>query len=63
MELNMEKKWYKSKTLWFNVIALLAVLLDDILKANIVTDPEVVALLVTVANVLLRFQTFASLTK
>jgi len=59
----MEKKWYKSKTLWFNVIALLAVLLDDILKANIVTDPEVVALLVTVANVLLRFQTFASLTK
>jgi len=59
----MEKKWYKSKTLWFNIIALVAVLLNDILKANIVTDPVVVALLVTVANMLLRFQTFASLTK
>lgn len=59
----MDKPWYKSKTLWFNVLVLVGVLLDDVLKSNLIQNTEVVAAITTVVNILLRLKTFTSLTK
>ncbi len=49
------KKWYRSKTLWVNVIALLALVFDEKLGVPLSQDDQI-ALLATI-NVILRLMT------
>jgi hypothetical protein len=46
------KKWYLSKVLWLNGIALIASLLQA--KYGLVIDPALQGVILTVANIILR---------
>lgn len=48
----MEKKWYASKTVWLNLIALIASLAQ--IKYGLVMSPELQGVILTVCNVILR---------
>lgn len=49
---NGTKKWYKSKMLWVNVLALLALLVQ--VKYGFVIDPVEQAAALTIVNLILR---------
>lgn len=49
------KKWYKSKTLWVNIVALIAVVIQT--YTGFVLDPEAQLAVLTVINILLRLIT------
>ncbi len=59
------KKWYQSKTVWVNVVAVLVGTVGYMAGNNVIQDyPSVVATLVALQgglNVLLRFVTWKSL--
>ena len=61
----MNKKWYKSKTVWVNAVAVLVGTVGYLVGNNVIQDyPSVVATLVALQgglNVLLRFITWKSL--
>lgn len=48
------KKWLKSKTLWFNVVAILAMVGEYLITAQIIS-PELHLLAVGIINIGLRF--------
>mgnify|MGYP001611994866 CR=1 FL=1 len=52
----MEKKWYESRTLWFNVLGLILVVLEYIGTINVI-DPQIIATGLAMGNGLLRFRT------
>ena len=56
------KKWYTSKVLWVNVIAV-AVVVAEYLIAQKIYSPELHALVLAVINIVLRFVTHSGLTK
>jgi hypothetical protein len=47
------KKWYQSRTVWFNVIALLVVVLQRMGELNI-GDPRMLESVLAVGNLFLR---------
>lgn len=52
----MKKKWYVSKTLWVNVISIIALIVNGITNA-VTIDAETSATLLAVANIILRLVT------
>jgi hypothetical protein len=58
----METKiWYKSVTVWFNVALLLVATVTQ-LSQIVPLSPELVAVIATVGNALLRFKTITGIT-
>jgi uncharacterized membrane protein len=55
----MTKAWYKSKTLWINGIAMLALLIQNI--TGFVIDLETQAAMIVVINLILRVITHEGL--
>ena len=56
----MGKDWYKSKVLWFNVLALLVIVATAFGFVDFEAAPEVEQIgmvIVTIVNLLLRFMT------
>ncbi len=58
----MNKKWWKSKTLWFNAIGLLIVIAEYFGQINIIT-PELLALILLLGNGVLRMVTTSGIEK
>jgi len=56
------KPWYESKTLWFNVFALLAVVIGTLTKWPELTEfyPQLTVAL-SIVNMILRFMTFEAI--
>ena len=48
-----EKKWYTSKTLWVNLLSILAILAQTY-AGNDIVSPEIQAALLGIINVILR---------
>lgn len=51
------KTWYKSSTVWLNIVAVLVVALKFALNSNLIPDPDVIAVITAVLNILNRFRT------
>lgn len=51
----MVKKWWTSKTLWFNVVSAVAVFVQT--QYGFVISPEIQGLIITGINAILRFVT------
>ena len=49
----VSKKWYQSKTLWFNIITLVLSTLDTLSGSGFI-KPEIYAIIVAIGNVVLR---------
>ena len=60
-DLSISKKWYLSKTLWFNAVSVLAIILNSRLNAGI-SEVEI-GYFVGMGNVILRIFTGKELTK
>jgi len=56
------KKWYKSKTLWINVLAIAGMIAEYCLTQKIYS-PETHALVLAVINLLLRLMTNQGVSK
>ena len=56
------KPWYESKTLWFNIFALLAVVIGTLTQWPELTGiyPQLTAAL-TIVNMILRFMTYEAI--
>lgn len=55
--MNGTKEWWKSKTLWWNVLAVVFLILQTLGVAEVAVDPQVEALVLAVVNMILRFRT------
>ena len=58
--MNDDKKWYKSKTVWFNIVSGGIAIATALQNSALASDPKVqagVALFITLGNVALRFVT------
>ena len=56
----MVKKWWKSKTIWFNVLSAIAFVIGGILTQGIFSDPvatKIFAVVLILVNLGLRFVT------
>lgn len=51
------KKIWKSKTLWFNVLAAVVLVASEVGFGGFEADPQLMALVAAAANVVLRFVT------
>ena len=60
MENGINKEWYKSRTLWVNFLGLVAFILLHYFLIRI--PPELVAFVLIILNIILRFKTEAKLT-
>lgn len=56
--MEFKKNWYQSKTLWINVVATVAILLQAV-TGNEVLDADTQTTLLAMINILLRFMTKA----
>ena len=53
----VEKKyWFQSSTIWINLVGILVVVVDLIVKTNLIPDPDVIAIIVSILNILNRFR-------
>lgn len=50
------KPFWKSTTLWINFAGLLTIVLDIVVKSNIIPDADVIAIIVAILNILNRFR-------
>lgn len=60
------KKWYKSKTVWFNIITSVLTVVASLQNSPLVSDPQIqagVILFITIGNAVLRFITDEPITK
>lgn len=57
-----EKVWWKSKTIWANVVALIAIVAQGVSGNEILIDAEAQAGLLAVVNVVLRIITTSAVT-
>ena len=56
----MVKKWWKSKTIWFNILSAIAFIVGGILTQGIFSDPiatKIFAVVLILVNLGLRFVT------
>lgn len=51
-----EKKWYQSSTIWINLVGIFTIGLELAVKSNLIPDADVVAIIVSVLNILNRFR-------
>jgi len=51
------KRWYESKTLWFNILAVVVLVANQFGFASFELDAEIATGIVAVINMLLRFVT------
>lgn len=51
-----EKKWYESTTIWINVAGIIAIILDLLLRSSMILDPDIIAIIVAVLNIINRFR-------
>lgn len=54
---NRTKEWWRSKTLWWNVAAIALLVLQGLGAGEVRLEPEIVALIAALVNVILRFAT------
>ena len=52
----MEKKWYQSSTIWINLLGIVVTVLELVVASNLIPDPEIIALIVAILNILNRFK-------
>lgn len=57
----IDKKWYKSKTLWFNILAIVVILAKSTIGFEINGDEQ--AAIVIVGNMLVRLFTTVGIVK
>lgn len=50
------KPFWQSSTLWINVLGIVALVLNFLLVGHVIVDPQVVALLVAVLNIINRLR-------
>ena len=50
-----KKKWYKSKTVWFNIVSGAVMVASEAARLGI--DPKVAGIVVVVGNIVLRLMT------
>ena len=55
------KKWYKSKTVWFNIVSGAVMAASEAARLGI--DPKVAGIVVVVGNIILRIMTHDGLEK
>ncbi len=53
----MTKNWFQSRTIWFNVVGLVVVILEYLGTINLPVNPEILTIALTVCNAILRFRT------
>jgi hypothetical protein len=60
----VSKKWFKSKTLWFNIIALILGVITTLVDIfPTIATSEIIVLIMSFGNMILRFFTKESLCK
>jgi hypothetical protein len=52
----MEKKWWQSTTLWINILGIIAIGIELVVKSNSIPDADVTAILVAVLNIINRLR-------
>jgi hypothetical protein len=52
----MEKQWFQSKALWFNIITI-AIGFVEVISKTYPISPEMLAIIMGVGNIILRFLT------
>jgi len=57
----ISKKYYMSKTFWFNFTIFSIGLLDIILKSGVIQDRDIIMILTGLSGILLRFKTDKSI--
>jgi hypothetical protein len=55
----IEKKWWQSTTLWINILGVVAIAIQIIIKSGSIPDADIVAILVAVLNIVNRFRVTA----
>jgi hypothetical protein len=55
-KLNIKKVWYKSTTILINLAGILSLVISFFLNSGMVTDKEIIAILIAVANILNRLR-------
>jgi predicted negative regulator of RcsB-dependent stress response len=56
-EMNNGKPFWKSRTIWFNVVAIVVVIAGIFGYAEFEADPQLVTLAAVIGNLILRFMT------
>lgn len=51
------KKWYQSKTLWVNIIAVLAIIIQGVTNNEIIVDTDIQGAILGLVNIILRLVT------
>lgn len=54
--MNNTKPFWQSTTLWINFMGIVALILNVVVTSKMIVDPEIIALVVAVANILNRFR-------
>ena len=54
--MNKTKPFWQSTTLWINVAGIVALILSMVVNTGIIADPQWIALIVAVLNILNRFR-------
>ena len=57
------KPFWQSTTLWINVAGVVALILNVVLATNKIVDPDIIAILVAVLNILNRFRSQGTVIK
>ena len=52
----VSKGWWKSTTVWINLVGIVAIVLDLVIKTNIIPDPDIIAIVVAILNILNRLR-------
>lgn len=60
MAVTGEKPFWESTTLWINALGIVAIVLELVVKTNLIPDADVVAIIVAVLNILNRFRVQSS---
>ena len=50
------KGWWESSTVWINLAGIAVIVLDLIVKTNLIPDADVVTIILAIINILRRFQ-------
>ena len=51
-----EKPFWESTTLWINALGIVAIVLELIVKTELIPDADIVAIIVAILNILNRFR-------